>query len=181
MATANSHDSLPLSLSSTLFGTSDSSTSPSGSPASWYDFVAAQNDATAVHTVATMHLPQTLSPSRLDRYVLSSPQPERSQQGNEHAIHKQTNSHEGSNPEPREIARQSVISCGSTYRPSNSDTGNLLWRSWNEVRINIFGLPSNTVTRDLAMWFRDEGIICAIKIFDDPHGFKRRSASIVFR
>lgn len=67
--------------------------------------------------------------------------------------------------------------------PRSLDPGaqNSQWKSWNEVQVKVFGLPPNTLTRDLALWFRDEGIICAIEIFRNKQGFGYYSANLIFR
>ena len=173
-------DALPRALSSSSSETSDTSVSPPGSTSSWHDFVAAQYDV-AARTVATSHSSKPSVPSRASRPVLLSPGLRRARrqygQTGKNSAPYTSNDHSKFHG----TAHQSPRSGGLPHRPLDSRTHNLEWRTWNEVQVKIFDLPPNTFTRDLAIWFRDEGIICSIEMFQNRATSNNGSAKITFR
>ncbi len=77
--------------------------------------------------------------------------------------------------------RHVQASYGPAHRSLNPNMESLKWRSWGELQVKVFGLPADTHTRDVAMWFQDQGLICCIEIFQAPRGFSGLGANILFR
>lgn len=159
---------------------SNVSSSPSVLKSTSRELLAARNDTNG-QTIAIDDASRLTQVSQTSKWVSPIPRPGKVLHKIQQATQRPATNVMNANRKPREIAGPAAIPGGLLQRNLYAVAENSKWKSWDEVQVRIFGLPRDTTTRDLAMWFRDEGAICSIKIFENQQGSGDGSATLVFR
>lgn len=79
------------------------------------------------------------------------------------------------------LPRQATRNINTASHSPNNSAESIGWTSWPEVRLKVFGLPPDTKTLRLAEWFRHEGTITYIEVYDMASVAEGATAVIAFR